>query len=121
MLEPVNDSALREACKGGQVSEVMSLLEQIKADNSARNLDDTYLQSGLASAVAAGHHNIVDCLLNQGARFRPSLVTLAMGARPSVEMFDTFLRHGWDINSDTDMGWPALKCFPPSCYFQIVD
>ena len=109
MSELANDSQLRDACKLGDISRVASLVEHLKAETLAEKVDSKYLNSGLASAVAAGHHLVVDYLLDQGAVLRPSLVTLAMGACPSAETFEVFLRHGWDINSDTDMGWPALK------------
>lgn len=100
---------LRSACVNGNVEGVHLLLERWQLDRSQSPLTPKHLQSPLTGAIAAGKINVVAYLLEHGAELSPLNITQAMGPRQSLEMFQTFLDHGWDINSNTDMGAPALK------------
>ena len=68
------------------------------------------LGPALAEAVGCKHLPIVAYLLEQGTLVSGNIMILALGnTDEATAMFQTFLSHGWDINSKTDLGNTMLK------------
>ncbi|KAL8935064.1 MAG: hypothetical protein Q9216_005598 [Gyalolechia sp. 2 TL-2023] len=101
---------LRKACVDGDLQAVQSIVQALTNQLSPDPLSSEHLQSSLAGAVSAGQPEIVSYLLSHGAQLSPLNITQAANPRcRTVGMFQTFLDHGWDINSPTDMHATALK------------
>ncbi|MCJ1383051.1 hypothetical protein MMC17_006164 [Xylographa soralifera] len=98
---------LREACQEGNLKEVKSQLDRWQSARSPSGLAAKHLENALIGAISAGQSEVVDYLLNNGAEMDPEIVEFALDT--SVKMFEIFLQHGWDINSRTGTGAPALK------------
>lgn len=98
------------AAKMGDVSQVKELLEQWKSKLSPAPLTALHLHSTLVEAVSYHHSSIASYLLDEGAEITENMLVLALGeADMAIAMFQTFLDHGWDINSKTGLGAPVLK------------
>ncbi|MCJ1401421.1 hypothetical protein MMC11_004634 [Xylographa trunciseda] len=100
---------LRDACERGNLNEVISQLDQWQSAQSPSRLTAKHLQDALIGAISAGQSEVVDHLLKNGAEMDPELVEFALGRNKSVKMYEVFLQHGWNINSRTGTGAPALK------------
>ena len=105
--------ALFEAAKTGELSVCQALLEQGREHRSSSPLTSSVLAPSLATAISSKHLHVVALLLEQGAAISGNDMILALGdTDASIAMFQTFLDHGWDINSQTDLGNVMLKCVP---------
>ena len=94
---------LKKACRDGDVEQVQTLLE-----NKSRKLRKECRDEALVEATRQGHIPIIALLLGKGARMN-ELSFSAMVEQKKPEIFQEFLKHGWDINS-TRFQDPALRC-----------
>lgn len=105
-----SEKELRKACADGDLESAKTTLQNMRRQLSPDTPIPRHLQMPLADAIAGGHTEIVTYLLSQGAQITSLDITQAV--RPcsrSVAIFQTFLDHGWDINSPTGTHATALK------------
>jgi len=101
---------MSNAAKMGDVSQVTKLLEQWKAELSPRPVTALHLNSTFVEAISYHHPSIVSYLLDAGAEISENILVAALRETDkAIAMFQTFLDHGWDINSKTGLGVPVLK------------
>ena len=107
---------LDQAAKDGDLQSCKILVEKWKQDLFPAKITTEHLRPAFAVAVGAKHTDVVTFLLDQGVTISSNAMILALGdTDDAIAMFQTFLDHGWDINSKTDLGVPMLKYdFPPS-------
>jgi hypothetical protein len=108
--EDLTNEALSNAATSGDLALVQTVVEQWKAQLHPSPLTPKHLQSAMAAAVSSHHPTIVSYLLDRGAQVSPNNIVVALGETDAtIAMFQTFLDHGWDINSKTGLGNPVLK------------
>lgn len=101
---------LNEAARDGDLSRCQRLVQEWRLQTSPALVPSEHLTPPLAAAVGAKHLAIVAYLLDQGATISGNIMVLALGdTNDAIAMFQTFLEHGWDINSKTDLGNIMLK------------
>ena len=105
------NSQLDTAAAEGDLEECQWLLQQWRGQLAPAPITARHLASTLAAAIAAKQTPVVSYLLQQGAVVSGNSMVLALGDRTdeSIQMFQTFLQNGWDINSKTDLGNVMLK------------
>jgi hypothetical protein len=102
----IND--LAEASFGGNLRKVQKLLQEWESmanQEPPRGLpSDPFapFYNTLIEAVKNNHLGIVAFLLNYGFRCSEYAVTAVIQSK-SIELFQIFFDHGWDIN---ESGWP---------------
>ena len=113
--------ALFEAARTGHLSVCQALLEQWREHRLSSPLTSRDLAPSLATAISSKHLHVVAFLLEQGAAISGNDMILALGETDaSLAMFQTFLDHGWDVNSETDIGNVMLKCVPLFCLSSLT-
>lgn len=101
---------MSNAAKIGDASEVKKLLEQWKSKLSPGPVTALHLNSTFVEAVSYHHPSITSYLLDEGAEISENILVVALRETDkTIAMFQTFLDHGWDINSKTGLGVPVLK------------
>ncbi len=101
---------MSSAAKNGDVSRVKKLLEQWKSELSPAPLTALHLNNIFVEAVSYNYPSIASYLLDEGAEIFEHIIVLGLGKMDdAIAMFQTFLDHGWDINSKTGLGVPVLK------------
>jgi len=109
----LDNPELSNAAKMGDVSQVKELLEQWKSELSPAPLTALHLNSTFVEAVSYHHPSIASYLHDEGAEVSDNILVLALGVLgetdKAIAMFQTFLDHGWNINSKTGLGVPVLK------------
>jgi len=109
------NTPLVEAAKNGELDNCQMLLLQWEQHLSPSHITSRHLAPALAAAIGSKHPQVVAYVLEQGAIISGIDMVLALGdTDASITMFQTFLDHGWDINSKTDLGNTMLKCSPCS-------
>ena len=103
------DSELLVAAKEGDLQRAQTLLKQLRAELSPSELTASHLRQPLIESLSANKPPMVSYLLDQGAEPNSYMVTLALPPETSMDMYQVFLDHGWDINSITDNDAPLLK------------
>lgn len=94
--------ALGEACEQGDLKRVEALV------NPPSNPTAEVLNYGLSTAASEGHSAVVSFLFDKGAEMTAATTVLAAnGHSPAV--FQVFLDHGWDINSNGCSRGPILE------------
>lgn len=73
-----------------------------------RYLSQAIIDGGLQHAIRNNHTACVRLLLDYGAKLDEDTVSLAAEGPASIEVWQEFLDHGWDINSFDSMGRPML-------------
>lgn len=108
--EDFENLKLSSAAKEGDLSQVQVLVEQWRSELLPALLTPQHLNSALVEAVSYHRVAVTSYLLDQGAEISPNMIVLALGkTQDAIAMFQTYLDHGWDINSRTGLGVPALK------------
>ena len=106
----IQNAQLVEAAREGDLGRCQMLVQQRKTQISPSATTPQHLTPALAAAVGSKHFHIVKYLLEQGAIISGNVMVLALGSTDdAIAMFQTFLDHGWDINSKTDLGNIMLK------------
>lgn len=106
----IQDTQFVEAARQGDLDKCQMLVQQSKIQISPSATTPQHLTPALAAAVGSKHLHIVKYLLEQGAIVSGNVMVLALGSTDdAIAMFQTFLNHGWDINSKTDLGNIMLK------------
>lgn len=104
------DTELLEAAKVGDLSRVDALVRQWRTKSTSSSESIVLnLRQLLVESLVANQAQVVSYLLDQGAELDSHLVTLAPIEETSMDMFQVFLDHGWDINSITSNSAPRLK------------
>ena len=99
---------LRDTARDGDLGRCQMLVQQWRLEAPAIKAQD--LTPALAAAVGNKHLQTVAYLLDQGATISGNIMILALGeTSDAIAMFQTFLEHGWDINSKTDLDNVMLK------------
>ena len=93
--------AFIEQCSAGD-------LEGITAFVDGKRPDKNSLTDGLCAAVRSKEHDVASFLLQRGAIISPQVVTAAYVYDKSVDIFQLFLDHGWDINAPNLQNGPVL-------------
>lgn len=95
------DNDLRDVCNLGSLAKVRSIWEAWRGDPSLKDPSKEDLQRTLTTAASTGNVDIVWFLLDDDGV--PLNITAPLFAKRdderSVEIFQSFLDHGWDINS----------------------
>lgn len=106
----IQNAQLVEAAREGDLGRCQTLIQQWKLQPSPSAITPQYLGPALAAAVGSKQLRTVTYLLEQGAIISGNVMVLALGnTDDAIAMFQTFLDHGWDINSKTDLGNILLK------------
>ena len=109
-LFEIQNAQLVEAAREGDIGRCQMLVQQRKTQISRSAITPQHLTPALAAAVGSKHFHVVKYLLEQGAIISGNVMVLALGSTDdAIAMFQTFLDHGWDINSKTDLGNIMLK------------
>ncbi|KAL9101796.1 MAG: hypothetical protein Q9163_002992, partial [Psora crenata] len=109
VVVPENHELIQTA-KNDDLDACKTLLEQWKQQLSPCPITPAHLGPALGRAISSKHARIVAYLLSQGAVITGNDMILALGETDAaIAMFQTFLDHGWDINSKTDLGNVMLK------------
>ena len=111
-LQEQQEQELVEAARNGNLDQCQSVIEQWKKQSSFSFQPTYHLAPALAAAISSKNINIVSYLLDQGATVSSYNMVLALDKNDvdaSIAIFQTFLDHGWDINSKTEIGNVILK------------
>lgn len=106
--ESANDQ-LYLAVKDGDLARVEYIVQEWRSKIAPTPLEASHLQGSLAAAMSSSRPAIVSYLLDQGAVVSPNMIVTALSNNDPRAMFQTFLDHGWDVNSKTGLGVTALK------------
>lgn len=106
----IDREALLEAAKYGELTKCQALLNQWQEHGSLSRPTPKELAPSLTEAIISKHVHAVAFLLQNGAAVSGHDMIYAMGETDiSIAMFQTFLDHGWDPNSKTNLGNVMLK------------
>ena len=109
LAEPMEASSA-----AGDLTRVKALLEQWHAAGRRVPLDNPLCEPNnpfpmsMIAAIENQHLDIIACFLDEGFPINTG-ASAAASKVGSVEMYQTFLDHGWDINELPTGGSAALK------------
>ena len=109
-LPNIQNTQLPDAVRDGNLDRCQEFVQQLKSRISDSDSIALHLAPALAAAVGAKRFPMVKYLLEQGATVSGNTMVLALGdTDDAIALFQTFVDHGWDINSKTDLGNVMLK------------
>ena len=103
---------MEAACSSGNLIQVQALLEEWYAAGKPipehMDVSGPYNPFSMVAAIENKHLDIIAYLMDEG--FPVEAVEASAAARVgSVEIYQTFLDHGWNINEVPYGGAPSLK------------
>lgn len=99
-----------QACKADDVSLLEQAISLASHPNSRFTVEEVVLR-GLQSSVMRGAVNVLHYVLDRGADVRKitaSHVTNYGADKPSQEVLEILVAHGWDVNIHNARSWPLL-------------
>ena len=100
---------LSMAAKAGDLPWFQETLQNWRSALAPAPLDLSSFQSILGVAISSNRLEIVSFLLEQGTIISPYIIVPALQSNNPRAVLQTFLDHGWNINSKTGLGVTALK------------
>ncbi len=106
------EAQLEQMATTGNVELLDALLTKWQTQNAPKELAADDLKYALHTAISANQVGAVACLLQRGATLDADCGQTAHRANASFDMYQTFLAHGWDVNSKNVTGRPFIQCVP---------
>lgn len=108
--QDIRYTQLDAAARDGDLARCKAIIDEWKKQLSPSSITSQHLAAAFGAAVGSKHTDMAAYLLEQGAVVSGYDMVLALGeTEDAINMFQTFLDHGWDINSKTNRGNTMLK------------
>lgn len=109
--EPASNllSDLCDAAQSGDLEQLNTILTVWQAQIAPETISPDEISEALHEAISANQIPAVSFLLSRGAKIDKWVAGEARQANASTDMYQTFIDHGWDVNSKDVRGRPFVQ------------